>query len=136
VKGKASKPHFHVTAGLIWKKGKVLIAKRPKGRHLEGFWEFPGGKQKKGESMRECLEREIQEELGMKVRADQAILTVNHEYSHKLISLHAFSCVTLEGGPKALDCEDIRWVEPPKLCAFNFAPPDRRVIEAICHSKG
>ena len=135
VKGKNSKPHFNVTAALIWKNEKILIAKRPKGSHFEGFWEFPGGKQEKGESLRECLEREILEELSMKVSAVQAFLTVSHEYTCKSISLHAFNCTPLEGDPKALDCEEIRWVEPAELLTFNFPPPDMRLIEAICRHK-
>ena len=83
VKGPDKKPHFHVTAGLVWKNGRVLIAKRPEGSHLEGYWEFPGGKQEAGESLKGCLEREIEEELGLKVRADEALLTVDHEYQAK-----------------------------------------------------
>ena len=74
VKGPDNKPHFHVTAGVVWKNGRVLIAKRPEGGHLEGYWEFPGGKQEKGESLKGCLEREIEEELGLKVRAEEANL--------------------------------------------------------------
>jgi 8-oxo-dGTP diphosphatase len=114
VKGKNSKPHFNVTAGLIWKNGKVLIAKRPKGSHLEGLWEFPGGKQEKGESLRHCLEREITEELGIEIKAGKLFLPVKHEYDYKVISLH------------------IRWVDPARLCEFEFPPPDMLVVEAIC----
>ena len=55
-------PHYDVTAGLIWKENKLLIATRPKGTHLEGLWEFPGGKQEEGENLEECLKREIEEE--------------------------------------------------------------------------
>jgi mutator protein MutT len=141
VQGKRGKPHSHVTAGLIWKDGKVLIAKRPKGSHLEGFWEFPGGKQKKGESLRDCLEREVEEELGLKISADDPFLTVNHEYTHKLISLHTFNCTLVAGEAKPLQCEEIRWVKPIEFRKLHFPPPDLRVIEAICrfrytHSKG
>ena len=134
VKGPDKKPHFHVTAGLVWKNGRVLIAKRPEGSHLEGYWEFPGGKQEKGESLKGCLEREIEEELGLKVRADEALLTVDHEYQSKAISLHVFNCTPLAGEPKALDCEQIRWVDPIDLKRFSFPPPDIKVIEYLTGS--
>ena len=134
VKGPDKKPHFHVTAGLVWKNGRVLIAKRPEGSHLEGYWEFPGGKQEKGESLKGCLEREIEEELGLKVRADEALLTVDHEYQSKAISLHVFNCTPLAGEPKALDCEQIRWVDPLDLKRFSFPPPDIKVIEYLTGS--
>jgi len=132
VKGKNSRPHFHVTAGLIWKNGKVLITKRPKGSHLEGFWEFPGGKREKGETLRHCLEREITEELGIEIKADKLFLPVKHEYDYKVISLYTFNCTLLAGEPKALQCQEIRWVDPLRLCEFEFPPPDMLVVEAIC----
>jgi mutator protein MutT len=128
---KNKKPHFHVTAGLVWSNGRVLIAKRPEGSHLEGLWEFPGGKQERGESLKDCLEREIDEELGLKVRVDNGLLTVDHEYEEKVISLHVFNCTPLSGGPKALDCEKIRWVDPFDLKKFSFPPPDVKVIEYL-----
>lgn len=125
------KPHLHVAAGLVWKKGKVLIAKRPKGSHLEGFWEFPGGKQEDGEGLEDCLERELMEELGLKVRADEALMTVDHDYGSKMISLHVFSCIPLAGEPKPIQCQDVRWVDPAGLKEFSFPPPDREVITSL-----
>ncbi len=134
MKGKNSKPHFNVTAGLIWKNGKVLIAKRPKGSHLEGLWEFPGGKQEKGESLRHCLEREIAEELGIEIKAGKLFLPVIHEYDYKVISLHTFSCTLLAGEPKALQCQEIRWVAPGDFFKFSFPPPDMKVLEFLCRT--
>ncbi len=125
------KPHYDVTAGLIWKDGKVLIAKRRKGVHLEGFWEFPGGKKEKGEDLRECLEREIEEELGIEARVDEPLLTVDHEYADKRISLHVFNCTWLKGEPLALQCQDARWVVIDELSTLTFPPPDIKVIETL-----
>lgn len=125
------KPHFHVAAGVIFKNKKILIAKRLKGSHLEGLWEFPGGKQEKGESLKDCLVREIKEELGLKIKAHQLLLTVKHEYSAKAISLHVFSCSPVAGKPHALKCQEIRWVHPDELHGFKFPPPDKQIIEAI-----
>ena len=125
------KPHVHVAAGIIWRRGRVLIAKRPKGSHLEGLWEFPGGKQEEGESLRGCLEREIQEELGLKVKADHGFLSVDHDYGSRRISLHFFTCIRLAGEPTALQGQQIRWVEPAHLPRFDFPPPDEKAVELL-----
>ena len=124
-------PHYDVTAGLIWKEGKLLIATRPKGTHLEGFWEFPGGKQEEGENLKECLKREIEEELGIKVMVDELFLTVDHEYPNKRISLHVFNCTWLKGEPAPRQRQETRWVILPDLSKFTFPPPDVQVIEAL-----
>lgn len=130
------KPHCHVTAGVIWKDGKLLISKRAEGAHLAGFWEFPGGKQEPGEDLRQCLEREIREEMGIEARAEAQLLTVEHEYAEKRISLHVFNCTWIKGEPLALQCQEIRWVERDELSDFIFPPPDMRVIERLTKEKG
>ncbi|MDY7035424.1 MAG: (deoxy)nucleoside triphosphate pyrophosphohydrolase [Thermodesulfobacteriota bacterium] len=125
------KPHFHVAAGLIWLDGRVLITKRPKGTHLEGLWEFPGGKQNKGELLHECLEREIVEELGIKIHAEKRLFTVDHEYEDRYISLHLFHCSRLTGKPEPLEDQEILWVHPDQLKNFDFPPPDYRFIQLL-----
>ena len=125
------KAHYDVTAGLIWKEGKLLIATRPKGTHLEGLWEFPGSKQEEGEDLKECLKREIEEELDIKVRVDDPFLTVDHEYPNKRISLHVFNCTWLKGEPAPLQGQMIRWITLAELSKFSFPPPDVQVIEAL-----
>jgi len=125
------RPHYDVTAGLIWREEKLLIATRPKGSHLEGFWEFPGGKQEEGESLKECLKREIDEELGVKVRVNEPFLKVDHEYPDKRISLHVFNCTWLRGEPTPLQCQETRWIRLSDLSKLTFPPPDVKVIEAL-----
>lgn len=125
------KPHYHVTAGLIWKDGKLLISRRANGAHLAGFWEFPGGKQEAGEDLSECLEREIGEELGIEARVDAPLVTVNHEYADKRISLHVFNCTWVRGEPLAIQCQEIRWVTWHDLSGLKFPPPDMEVIERL-----
>jgi 8-oxo-dGTP diphosphatase len=125
------KPHYHVTAGLIWKDGKLLITRRPAGRHLAGFWEFPGGKQEGNESLEGCLEREIKEELGIDIRAESRFLSVQYEYETKRITLHVFQCTDLKGQPAALEGQETRWVLPKDLNRYDFPPPDFEVIDAL-----
>ena len=126
-----SKPHFHVTAGLIWRDGRLLLTRRPQGSHLAGYWEFPGGKQEQGESLEQCLAREIMEELGVAVKVREHLLQVDHEYEEKLISLHLFQCSRLEGEPEAIGCDDMKWVSPADLELQKLPPPDIRMIPFI-----
>jgi mutator protein MutT len=126
-----SKPHMHVTAGLIFKDGRILIARRPHGYHLAGLWEFPGGKQEPDETLEECLEREIKEELDIEISANRLFRTVVHEYEKKIVSLHVFECTLVRGEPKGLDGQEFRWVRSSELRAYEFPPPDQEVIELL-----
>lgn len=98
---------------------------------MAGFWEFPGGKQEAGETLERCLEREIQEELGVRVKAGDLINSVQYEYESKIISLYLFRCLQMQGQPKALEAQDVRWVTPRDLSKFKFPPPDLRIIRSI-----
>ncbi len=131
MKEPVEKPHFHVTAAVIWKDGKVLIAQRPEGSHLGGYWEFPGGKQERNETLKECLVREVEEELGLKVEPIDTLMTVDHDYGQKRVSLHFFNCVAVEGEPKSLQCQRFLWAEPGELARFNFPPPDYQLIHVL-----
>lgn len=131
MKNKKDKPHFHVTAGLIWQNERLLITKRPEGSHLAGLWEFPGGKQEDGETLEQCLKREIMEELGIEVQIGKRLLTVDHEYERRMISLHLYQCIHLSGEPEPLECDDLKWVHPTDLTKYRFPPPDRRIIRLL-----
>lgn len=120
-----------VAAGLIHRDGRYLIARRKPGVHLAGFWEFPGGKREMGESLTECLQRELFEELS--VRIDQPIpyRVIRHDYLDQIIELHFFLCAIEQGEPVPIGCEEIRWVSPEDLTQFTFPPADYAVIDAL-----
>ncbi len=124
-------PHYDVTAGVIRKCEKVLISRRPAGSHLEGYWEFPGGKQEAGEDLKQCLEREISEELGITVTVDDLFLKVEHTYTTKRITLHVFTCTLISGTPEALGCSAFQWVHVEDLFRFTFPPPDVKIIALL-----
>jgi mutator protein MutT len=126
-----NRPHYHVTAGLLWRDGRILITRRPEGGHLGGFWEFPGGKLEGHETLRECLEREIREELGIEVRANKRLLDIDHEYEKKSICLHLFECAHMSGEPQPLECAEMRWVRPQDLENYRLPPPDVKMIPFI-----
>ncbi len=124
-------PHFNVTAAVIRKNGKVLIAQRPPNGMLGGMWEFPGGKQEPGESLPDCLRREIKEELGVNIKVGQPIVSVKHSYTHFKITLHAFYCDLPDGSPQAIGVADWRWVTMGQLDQFPFPRTDLQIIEAL-----
>jgi A/G-specific adenine glycosylase len=118
-----------VAAGVIWNEaGQVLIAQRPADGLLGGLWEFPGGKQEPGETLPECLARELGEELAIRVEVGDLLIVVKHGFTHFRITLHAFNCRYLGGPPQAIGCADWRWLHLDELDQFAFARTDRRII--------
>ena len=120
-----------VAAGLIRHEGRYLIAKRKPGVHLAGFWEFPGGKREPGETLEECLQRELFEELNIRVDTPIPFLIIRHDYAENAVELHFFHCRIENGLASPLDCAEIRWVYPYELAGFQFPPADRPIIDAL-----
>ena len=119
---KAAKiPHYRIAVGVIWKKGRILIARRGEKQMLGGLWEFPGGKQLKGETLGQTVAREIAEETGLQVSVGAQYATVNHAYSHFRITMTAFKCDWLSGRTRAKASDELRWVLPADL--FNYPMP-------------
>jgi 8-oxo-dGTP diphosphatase len=126
---------IQVAAGLIKKDHRYLITKRPADVHLGGFWEFPGGKQEPGESLEECLQRELKEELGIDIIPGAPFHIIRHEYPEKLVELHFFCCTIHNGAPRTLGCEEWRWVTATDLLNFEFPPADRPIIDMLQHEQ-
>ena len=122
---------IEVAAGLILYDGRYLIAKRRSGVHLAGLWEFPGGKRERGETLEDCLRRELFEELSIRIDEPVPFRMVRHEYPEKTVELHFFRCAIEAGQPRPLDCAEIRWVYPSELGQYQFPPADRPIIEAL-----
>ena len=120
-----------VAAGLVYREGRYLIARRNPGVHLAGFWEFPGGKRESGETLETCLRRELFEELGIRIGVPIPFQVVRHEYAEKTVQLHFFRCRIEGGNAMPIDCAEIRWVLPHELDDFEFPPADRPIIEAL-----
>lgn len=122
---------IQVTAGLIFREGKLLITRRPQGSHLAGLWEMPGGKQDPGESLPECLKRELREELGVEVAVHELLHECEHEYPLKTVKLHFFRCTLLRGEPRPLQCAELAWVTAPELSQYEFPPPDTTLVNTL-----
>jgi 8-oxo-dGTP diphosphatase len=123
-------PHIVVTAAVVRRGEQFLVTKRPRGVHLEGCWEFPGGKAEPNETLADCLKREILEELGTTARVDRELLSVTHEYPERTVELHFFAC-TLDGEPRALLNQDIRWVDRAELASLDLPPADAELIALL-----
>jgi 8-oxo-dGTP diphosphatase len=119
-----------VSAAVVERNAAFLVTRRLRGTHLEGFWEFPGGKCEPGESHAACLVREIREELGCPVDVREKLLTVAHDYSERTVELHFFRC-ELQGEPQALLGQEIRWVARSELRALDFPPADEELIRLL-----
>ncbi|HTX91396.1 MAG TPA: A/G-specific adenine glycosylase [Anaerolineales bacterium] len=131
LKPRAEAPHYVVTAAVIRRDGKVLLAKRPAKGLLGGLWEFPGGKVEEGESLEACLKREILEELGATIRVVEPFGVYEHAYTHFRITLHAFLCELAEGEPRALQADELAWVAPEGFAGYPMGKVDRLIARRI-----
>jgi len=119
-----------VAAALIDADGRVLLAQRPKGKPLEGLWEFPGGKMDSGEGPEDALIRELKEELAITVKADclapLTFASYSYEDFHLLMPL--FVCRRWQGLVQPLDGQALKWVRPKDLRAYPMPPADAPLI--------
>jgi 8-oxo-dGTP diphosphatase len=120
-----------VAAAVVEREGRVLAARRKRGSHLEGCWEFPGGKIEPGESPEECLTRELAEEVGVLVRPQGILEVVFHRYPEKNVLLLFFRCDLVEGEPEPVDCDEVRWVAQAELASLDWAPADVPFIQRL-----
>jgi 8-oxo-dGTP diphosphatase len=119
-----------VTAAVVERSGAYLVTRRLRGTHLEGLWEFPGGKCEHGETHEGCLVRELREELGCDAVVGAKLLEVAHEYPERTVELHFFRC-ELTGQPQPLLGQEIRWVDRADLRALEFPPADEELIQLL-----
>jgi mutator protein MutT len=119
-----------VTAAVIEIDGRFLVTRRQKGVHLEGFWEFPGGKCDKDEPLKVCLARELLEELDVPSRIGEEMFTTTHTYPERSVELHFFRCELL-GEPRPQLGQEMRWVSREELAALEFPPADAELIQIL-----
>ncbi|MBO6620360.1 MAG: A/G-specific adenine glycosylase [Balneola sp.] len=126
------KPHKVIGVGIIEAEdGKLLIALRPEDAMLGGLWEFPGGKQEKGETIQQTVERELLEELGVEVHAYKEFMTLKHTYSHFSITMHAWFCKLISGTLEPKSSQEIRWVERSELEEYPFPKANKVLTEKL-----
>lgn len=124
-------PHVAVAAGIIWRDGLFLAARRPVGKPRGGLWEFPGGKREPGESAEEALVRELREELGIEATRIQPWMRTSHAYPDVFVTLHFMHVTAFTGAPVPHDGQTLRWVSIQEAQAMNFLPADKEVVAAL-----
>ncbi len=127
---------IEVSAGLVFRDGRLLISQRRAQDHLGGLWEFPGGKRHDDETNEECLQRELREELDIEVEVGALIETITHEYTGKAMCLKFFRCVWLRNEPRAIGCQDFAWVTRDELSNYRFPEADQRLLERLVSEDG
>jgi 8-oxo-dGTP diphosphatase len=126
------KPRLRVVAAAIFDAAdRVLIAQRPEGKHMAGWWEFPGGKVSPGESDAQALERELREELGVESRAHQQVALMSHEYPDRIVDLVLWHASIESGEPRGLDGQQLQWVNCQSLGNVGLLPADLPLIPAL-----
>jgi 8-oxo-dGTP diphosphatase len=119
-----------VSAAVVEIDGLFLVTRRQQGVHLEGFWEFPGGKCDPGEALTVGLARELLEELDVLSRVGEEIFKTTHTYPERLLELHFFRCELL-GEPRPQLGQEMRWVRREELAALEFPPADAELIQIL-----
>ena len=122
-----------VVAALIQSDGKLLVCQRRRTDSFGLMWEFPGGKTKPGESLTQALERELQEELGVKARIGPEVYRIHHQYAELSEPIELiFFAASFEGDQvRCLAFEQITWREPSTLHELNFLPADHELIQKL-----
>jgi 8-oxo-dGTP diphosphatase len=124
-----------VSAAIVERAGSFLVTRRQRGVHLEGYWEFPGGKCEPGESVQSCLARELKEELNVAIRADEEVFVTRHAYPDRIVELHFLKCELL-GEPAPQLGQEMAWVERSALASLAFPPADLELVEWLIKSQG
>jgi mutator protein MutT len=119
-----------VTAGVIEHDGLLLLTRRLEGTHLEGYWEFPGGKCESGEQLDACLRRELHEELGVDAVVGRKLLSTTHAYQERIVTIHFFA-VALLGEPAPQIGQEMRWIRPEDLPTLKLPPADDELVALL-----
>jgi 8-oxo-dGTP diphosphatase len=122
-----------VVAAIIEEDERFLLTQRQKGAHLEGLWEFPGGKIDAGETHAGALGRELREELDVDVDVGALRFHTTHDYGGRVVALYFYQCA-LRGAPRPMLGQQMRWVPRAELAALGFPPADTELIKVLMES--
>ena len=125
-----------VVAALIWRGERFLICQRPAHKTRGLLWEFVGGKVEPGETKEEALVRECREELGIPLQVGEVFLEVTHPYSDMTVHLTLFHARILEGEPRKLEHNDLRWITREEIPLYDFCPADVEILQKLREEGG
>jgi 8-oxo-dGTP diphosphatase len=122
---------IHVAAAVILDRDRrILLARRPDDKHQGGLWEFPGGKVEAGEAVRDALDRELHEELGIHVRSARPLIQIPHHYADKSVLLDVFVVDQFDGEAHGREGQPVRWVSPDELPGYRFPAANQPILAA------
>lgn len=124
-----------VLAGIIRYNERTLISKRYVRESNTYKWEFPGGKLEKNESLRDCLKREIKEELNLDIIVGEIFEVVYHRYSDKDVLILAYLCHSNTDKADAIECVEYKWIRLNELNSYDFLDADKPIVDKILVSK-
>ena len=119
-----------VVAAVVERADRILVTQRLAGTHLAGHWEFPGGKMEDGENHRQCLEREMREELEVGVEVGDELHATSFDYPDRTVELHFYRCAII-GEPKPVLGQRMRWVSRAELKSLRLPPADLELIRLL-----
>ncbi len=121
-----------VATAILTHKDKILIAQRPEGKPLAGFWEFPGGKIEDGETTEQALQRELFEELNIKTNIGSFLMDSHYKYEHGefLLRVHYVTISDIEN-LKPNHHQDYKWVKASEIGNFTFPEADIPIVNEI-----
>ncbi|MDY6943050.1 MAG: Nudix family hydrolase [Pseudomonadota bacterium] len=123
---------IHVAVGVIQdREGRVLLAQRPTGKHLAGYWEFPGGKLEPEESVSTALTRELLEELGIVVDVARPLIRLPHAYPEKRVLLDVWTVIRYHGQPRGREGQRLAWVAPADLKRWQLPSANEPIVRAL-----
>ena len=129
--GKARPRVIRVVAGMVLREGRVLLARRGPTMTLAGCWEFPGGKLEAGEGPAEALVRELDEELGIRVRCVAELAVSETQQGDRHIRLEGWLAELLAGEPEAREHDALLWQTPDAVDEAGLAPADVPLLRAL-----
>ena len=120
-----------VVAAVIERDGSFLVTRRQAGVHLEGLWEFPGGKREPDETLEDSLRRELHEELGATFEIGERVELVRWPYPDLTVLLHFYRCRVREGIISPREGQQMEWVAPADLRRYDFPPADATLLARL-----
>ena len=120
-----------VVAALIWDGSRFLICQRPAHKARGLLWEFVGGKVEPEETKEQALIRECQEELAVTISVGEVFMEVDHDYPDLNVHLTLFNAAIIEGTPRMLEHNDIRWITVMEIPQYEFCPADEEILRKL-----
>lgn len=124
-------PEYHIAAGVVSHKGRLLITRRPENGLLGGLWEFPGGKVGANETPQAACMREIREEVNLDVQIQSHITEIKHAYTHFKIRMDVFHCVYVKGEVKLNGPIDYKWITPDQISRHPFPKANHKFMGLV-----